>query len=341
MTEKLKILRADRELRCDAVDAHLLDRDADMVLTPSGMEDLDFLRQASDADLILTCYQPITATLINKATRLKGIIKYGVGIDAIDVDAANRCGIPVVNVPDYAEETVAECAFTLLLWLAKKVGPIQQQMNRHGWVWPVPPWAGSDVAGKTIGIVGFGRIGQKMARMAGAGFRARVLVYDPAVSAAQAKAADVELFSDLRTMLADCDFVSLHATLSPGSRHLISAPELACMKQSAYLVNVSRGELVDERALVQALRENQISGAGLDTYGQEPLAHTGHPMSALMSMDNVIMFPHLAFYTEGAMQRLEAETIARCDEILAGEPVLIKSTDPRLTAQPHGVTFNE
>jgi D-3-phosphoglycerate dehydrogenase len=131
----------------------------------------------------------------------------------------------------------------------------------------------------------------------------------------------------------------VHSVLNPSTRHLIGREQFAAMKPSAVLINVSRGAIVDEAALVQALKEGTIAGAGLDVYSVEPLAKTGHAMSDLFEMDNVILFPHLTFYTQEAMQRLEEDTLARCYEILEGRPVHIKSRDPRLTAQEHGVTF--
>ena len=136
-----------------------------------------------EADLLLMCYTPVTARVIEAAETLKGIVKYGVGIDAIDIAAAMARGIPVVNVPEYAEETVAEGAFALMIALAKKLMPITREMEARGWAWPTPRWMGIDLAGRTLGLVGVGCIGRSMARMA-AGFRMRILGYDPHVSAA-------------------------------------------------------------------------------------------------------------------------------------------------------------
>ncbi len=211
-------------------------------------------------------------------------------------------------------------------------------MAEKGWAWPTPQWLGIDLAGRTLGLVGTGRIGRSMARMA-AGFRMRVLGYDPNVSAETMRQSGIEKFDDLTAMLKLCDVVSMHTALNEQTRHLIGARELAAMKPHALLINSARGALVDEAALVLALQEKRIGGAGLDVFSQEPLAHRDHPMSALFKMDNVILFPHLTFYTQEAMARLEEETLARCFEILEGRPVLIKSHDPRLRAQTHGVTF--
>jgi D-3-phosphoglycerate dehydrogenase len=140
-------------------------------------------------------------------------------------------------------------------------------------------------------------------------------------------------------MLKQCDFVSVHCVLNDSTHHLIGADELACMKSTAILVNVSRGAIVDEMALVQALKNRSIAGAALDVYSQEPLNQTDHPMRTLFGMDNVILSPHLTFYTKEAMKRLEDETFARCMEVLDGHSVTIKSKDPRLTAQESGVVF--
>ena len=240
----------------------------------------------------------------------------------------------MVNVPTYAEETVAECAFAMLIALAKRLPSLQQAMRKDGWVWPTARWLGSDIAGKTLGIVGCGRIGTRMARIAGAGFRARVVGYDPRKSAEEMRSLGVESYDDLYAMLAVCDFVSLHVALSDSTRHLVGAPELAAMKPSAILINSARGALVDEVALLRALKESRIAGAGLDVFSQEPLNQTDHPLKELYSMDNMILSPHLAFYTAEAMERQESETLERCREVIEGRPVTIRSTDPRLQGDP-------
>ena len=338
MPDRFKVVRTDRELEMARVDTVLRERGGTLVVLPDGTPEAVLAREVADADLLLMCYAPIGKAVINGATRLKAIVKYGVGIDAIDIEAARARGIPVVNVPAYAEETVAEGAFALLMALFKRFKPIQAAMQRDGWIWPESRWLAHDLAGKTLGLVGLGRIGRSMARMAGA-FRMQVLAYDPNGNDEAAAAAGVVRCADLGAMLARCDAVSIHATLNPSSRHLIGAPQLAAMKPTAVLVNVSRGEIVDEAALLQALQAGTIAGAALDVYGREPLSRQGHPLSPLYAMDNVLLWPHLTFYTHEAMQRLEDDTLARCFEALSGQPVTVKSTDPRLLAQTAGVRF--
>ncbi len=326
-----KIVRTDRELELPGVDAALRAAGHTLVLLQDGIPEVQLTEETSDAELILMCYTPITRRVIEAAHRLKGIVKYGVGIDAIDIAAARERGIPVVNVPEYAEETVAEGAFALLMALAKNLKKLDKAMSATGWVWPERRWLASDLAGKTVGVVGLGRIGTSFARVA-TGFRMRVLSYDPYVANATHR--------DLRAMLAECDFVSIHCVLNPETRHLIGERELRAMKPTAYLINVSRGAIVDELALLKTLETGSIAGAALDVYSQEPLAKQGHPLSALYAMDNVILSPHLTFYTQEAMARLEADTLERCREVLEGRPVTVRSRDPRLRSQTRGVRFD-
>lgn len=332
-----KVVRTDRELEMQAVDEALRRWGARLVLLPDGTPAEVLARELADADVLLMCYAKITRPMLQGAARLKAIVKYGVGIDAIDIDATRERGIAVVNVPAYAEETVAEGAFSLLMGLFKRFKPLQHAMQTQGWAWPESRWLAQDLAGKTLGLVGCGRIGRSMARMAGA-FRMRVLAHDPHVPQSQWPAG-VQRCDSLAQMLPQCDAVSLHCVLNAQTRSLIGARELALMKTSAFFVNVSRGELVDEAALVAALQGGLIAGAALDVFGQEPLALQGHPMSALFGMDNVLLWPHLTFYTQEAMQRLEDETLQRCWEALAGEPLTVSSMDPRLRSQTQGVRF--
>ncbi|MDI3335054.1 C-terminal binding protein [Defluviimonas aestuarii] len=335
----MKIVRTDAELQTPFLDAELRKR-GDLVLLPDGASEADLIAAVADADLLLMCYTPVTARVIAAAPRLKGIVKYGVGIDAIDIPAAIARAIPVVNIPEYAEETVAEGAFTLMIALAKNLIPLDRQMRAEGWAWPTARWMGSDIAGKTVGIVGLGRIGRSFARMAGQGFRARVISYTPGMSAEEMAALGIEKIDDLHDLLRQSDVVSLHCTLNASTRHIIGAAELAAMKPTAFLINSSRGALVDESALVAALTGGRIAGAGLDVFSAEPLSLSGHLMSPLFALPNVLMLPHLTFYTTEAMERLERETLERCDEALGGRPVLVKSQDPRLRAQKSGVRFD-
>jgi D-3-phosphoglycerate dehydrogenase len=325
----MKIVRTDAELHLPTLDDRLRAEGHAVILLPDGVSEDALCAAVADADILMMCYTPVTRRVIEAAPRLRGIVKYGVGIDAIDIAAAKEHGATVVNVPDYAERTVAEGAFLLLLALMRKLPPLMATMQTEGWTWPEPRWLGRDVAGMTLGLVGLGRIGTALARMAGAGFGARVLACDPLKPSADFEAAGVTRMESLDALLENADAVSLHTVLNADTRHLIGAPELARMKPGALLINVSRGGLVDEAALVHALDTGHLGGAGLDVFAQEPLTRD-HP---LFGRSNVILLPHLTFWTEEAMQRLEEDTYARLAELIDGRPVTIRSADPRLQGQ--------
>ncbi len=333
----MKIIRTDAELLTPVVDAALRAGGHELITLPDGVEEDSLIAAVAGADLVLMCYTAITARVMDAAPNLRGIVKYGVGIDAIDIPAAKARGITVVNIPEYAEETVAEGAFGLMIALARKLIPLDRKMRTDGWAWPEPTWMGNDIAGKTVGIVGFGKIGRSMARMCGAGFRANVISYSPHTPAADMHAAGVRRCETLHELLAQSDMVSIHCVLNNSTRHLIGEAELRAMQPHAHLINVSRGAIVDEAALVRALQEGWIAGVGLDVFSEEPLRREGHMISPLYDMDNVILSPHLTFYTAEAMERLERETLERCTEILEGRPVLVKSADPRLQDQPGAI----
>ena len=322
------------ELETPFVDQTLREKGHDLVLLPDGVSEEILMNELEDCDILLMCYTPITKKIIDSAKRLKAIVKYGVGIDAIDIPAANAQGIVVVNIPEYAEETVAEGAFAMLIALAKKLPMLQKQMNSKAWVWPSSEWLGLDIAEKTLGIIGCGKIGSSMARMAGLGFRAKVIGYDPGKTKEELAKRGIQKYDDLKEMLKECDFISLHTVLNKETKHLIGAKEFAVMKENAIIINSARGALIDELALLDALAKKQIAGAGLDVYSKEPLNKTDHPMKKLYDMDNVILLPHLTFYTHEAMYRLEVETIDRIMEVMENRPVTIKSKDPRLQNQP-------
>lgn len=220
-----------------------------------------------------------------EASRLKIISRWGVGYDSIDLGAATRQGIVVAYTPGLLDEAVADYTFALLLALARRVHMTDSALRKGAWKYC---W-GHDVAGKTLGIVGCGRIGQAVARR-GHGFNMRMLGYDVA-PCPQAEQSGVR-FVPLDTLLGMSDFVTLHAALTPQSRGLIGRPQLRRMKPTAYLVNTARGALVDETALAEALRKGWIAGAALDTFVQEPLP-AGHP---LFQTPNVLLSPHQASF---------------------------------------------
>jgi D-3-phosphoglycerate dehydrogenase len=331
----MKIVRTDSELELPMVDQVLREQGHELVLLPDNVPEEIFCTEIASCDILLMCYTPVSRKVINAAKKLKAIIKYGVGIDAIDIPAANEKGIVVVNIPEYAEETVAEGAFAMLIALAKKLPAISRQMNNKSWAWPSQQWLSQDISGKTLGIIGCGRIGSSMAKMAGLGFGAKVIGYDPYKTKEKLLSLGIIKEEELHALLEKSDFISLHAVLNDETKHILGKKELSILKKSAIIINSARGALIDENALVESLINGQIGGAGLDVFSNEPLNQTNHPLHKLYEMENVILFPHLTFYTREAMERLETETLERCAEVFENRPVLIKSKDPRLQNQKH------
>ena len=325
---KPKILRTDAELFI--IEQYLAELGAVAEVVTAESDDADVLaRAAVDAQVILTCYAEIPARVIAAAPGLKGIVKYGVGVDNIDIEAATRAGVAVVNCPDYGSHTVADHAFALLIGLARKLTVIDRAMREKAWVWPGPEFLAVDLAGKTMGLIGLGRIGRAMAKR-GAGFGMDVLSCDPYVDAATMRGLGVEPAA-LDALLARADFVSIHCVLTPETRGLLGPAQLARMKaalaaalragrlagagfDSAFLVNVSRGAIVDQAALAAALRAGRLAGAGFDVFPDEPLK-PGYP---LLGMDNVILTPHLAWFTREAFERAERQTLDSILDIVAG-----------------------
>jgi glyoxylate reductase len=242
--------------------------------------------------------------------QLKIVANYAVGFDNIDVEACTRHGVLASNTPEVLTETTADTAFALMMAAARRIAEGDRFLrSRAPWIWGPLMMLGQDVHHKTLGVVGFGRIGQALARRA-RGFAMRVLyhdVYRPPADGAQKLGAE---YRELEDLLRESDFVSLHTNLTPQTRHLINAERLALMKPTAVLVNTSRGPVIDEQALAQALSEGQIFAAGLDVFEREPDVHPG-----LLACDNAVLIPHLGSAT--VQTRLAMANLA-VDNLFAG-----------------------
>ena len=272
----------------------------------------EFLPEAADCDALLNTYAgPITADVMAKMPRCKIIARYGIGVDTIDLEAATQAGIIITNNPTYCIEEVAEHTMALLLAAARKVA-FYDRMVRAG-RWEVPPGKPMfRLAGSTLGLVGFGNIARQVAVRA-ASFGMRVLYADPFVNEGQFKVPGSKIeFEDL---LRQSDFVSLHPPLTPQTRKMINDEAFSRMKPGAYLINCSRGTIVDTDALVRALDAQKIAGAALDTVDPEPLPDP-HP---LRGRENVILNPHVAWYSEAAMVGLQAGAPSEVRRVLLGE----------------------
>jgi D-3-phosphoglycerate dehydrogenase len=274
-------------------------------------EEAELVELAAEADAILTCFARVTAAVVRAAPRLQVIGRYGIGVDNIAVDEATRLGIPVTNVPAYCLDEVAEHALALLLACARRVVHYDRAVRDRDWGLGtgMPIFR---VRGRTLGIVGFGKIGQTLAAKARA-LGLAVLAADPYVPEAIIRERGAEP-ADLDEVLARADFLSLHLPLTAETRHLLDASRLRRMKPSAFVINTSRGGVVDQAALLEALRDGWIAGAALDVFEPERLP-PDHP---LLALPNLVATPHVAFYSEESVRELEVQAARNVAAILEG-----------------------
>src|SRR6266436_4723522 len=249
----------------------------------------EVLRRVKDKEgLICLLTERVYDELLKAAPKLRIAANVAVGFDTIDVAACTKRGVAATNTPCVLDETTADFAWTLMMAVARRLGEAEALARSGNWKnWDLDQLVGTDVWGKTLGIVGFGRIGRAMARRA-SGFRMKV-IYTDAVRAAEGVEEELKVeFREMNTLLGESDFISVHVPLLPDTRGLFNAPKFRRMKPTAFLVNTSRGPVVDEAALVAALESGKIAGAGLDVYENEPFIHPG------LKRANVVLAPHVA-----------------------------------------------
>ena len=267
-------------------------------------------REIADCDALLARTAAFDAETLEAAPRLRVIGRHGVGVDNIDVRRAEELGIWVSNTPEALSATVAEHAIGLMLAVGRHYIPLDRAA-RAGDFAIRNRLAGVDFEGKTLGLVGLGRIGRAVARRAGAGLGMRVLAYDPYLKDAPE---GVETVGTLEELLRAADFVSLHLPATPETRGLIGRAQLELMKADAYLINTARGEIVREPELVEALRAGTIAGAALDVFEQEP----PDPANPLFQMENVVVMPHVASLTRECTARMALHSAQGIHEVLSG-----------------------
>ena len=291
----------------------LQDWDPQFVVVPANASLEEKLRQVSNADAIMVREATVSRPMIEAMQQCRVIVRYGVGVDNIDSQAAKEKGIYVANVPDYGSEDVAEHALALLLAATRRIATRNRDVRDGQWgIGQREPMF--RLAGKILGVVGFGRISRCFVQKAsGFGFK-RILVVDPLLTDEQASQAGVTRVN-LDTLCREADFISLHAPLTPDTHHLIGEAELAKMKPSAVLVNTSRGGLIDEQALINALLQKRIFAAGLDVFESEPLS----AKSPLLQMDNTLCTDHTAWVTEESVVELQSKAAHEVRRAFEGE----------------------
>ena len=264
-------------------------------------------KMMADVDAVIVGSDPVTERVLSQATRLRVISKHGTGVDNIDMAACSRRKIVVTRVPGANSESVADLTMTFILSLARSLIQADSTVKRGGWQRII----GLELTDKTLGLIGFGAIGRAVAKRARA-FGMEVCAHDPLLDDKTASECGV-MADSLDGVLRRSDFLSLHVPLTPSTRGLMNADRLAMMKPGAFLINTSRGEVVDERALYECLASGALGGAALDVFQKEP--PTGSP---ILSLPNVICTPHYAAYTREALSRMDRISVENIAEAMKG-----------------------
>jgi D-3-phosphoglycerate dehydrogenase len=264
-----------------------------------------------EADAILTTFAPVTAKVVSSLTRCKVIARYGVGVDNVAVDEATRKNIYVCNVPDYCMDEVAEHVLAMIFTLARSISELDRDVKAGNWDYrPFRPFF--RIKGRTLGLLGFGRIARNLGQKATA-IGLNVIAFDPYVT--PGKTDDNVKIVSFEQLLEESDFLSVHCPLTADTKGLIGREALQKMKPQAILINAARGGIVDEEALVEALDNRQIGGAGLDVLSKEPIP-IDHP---LLKYKNVILTPHVGFYSEESTLELQKRAVDEVIRALSGQ----------------------
>jgi D-3-phosphoglycerate dehydrogenase len=295
----------------------LLAEKAELIIA-NNLEENSVIEQARDVDaIVIRANGAVTARIMDSAPKLKVVGRHGVGVDAIDLKAAKQRGIVVCNTPDANLESVAEQAVGFMITLSKQILRADQALRQGRWNVRYE-YIGQEMDRRTLGLVGMGRIGARVAEICHFGFRMRIIYHDViAYPDLEERLSAKKL--PLGEVLKKADFISLHVPLLPATKGLIGAEQLAMMKKGAFLINTSRGAIVDEAALIKALRSGHLGGAGLDVFDTEPTPAD----NPLLQFDNVVLTPHMAAHTDDALKAMSmvAEDIIR---VLEGKEPLYR-----------------
>lgn len=281
-----------------------------------GLSEDEAIEQLRDFDILILGGGCTITERVLRETKLKVIARHGVGLDNVDLEAATKLGVPVIYTPHANARAVAEHTFALILSFSRRITLAHEYVRRLR-VAP-PKLVGFELEGKKLGIIGFGAIGRIVASI-GKGFGMSILVYDPYVDSKLIEESGYRPV-DFETILKESDIVTIHVPLTKETYHMIGERELKLMKPTALLVNTARGAVIDETALIKALKEGWIAGAALDVFEDEPLK----PDNPLLSMDNVVVTPHIAFLTAESVRRMDIMLVEDIERILSGrKPIRI------------------
>jgi D-3-phosphoglycerate dehydrogenase len=283
-------------------------RGAELILAQV-QEEKDLIQACKEADGLVNQYALLTRRVFENLPKCKVVARYGVGVDSVDLRAATDLGIVVANVPDYCMDEVSNQTISMILTLIRKTAFFDQKVKSGQWDFHlgIPIYR---TRGKTLGLIGCGKIGLEVSKKI-SGFGVKVIAFDPYL---EKSPGGIEL-KDLNIVLKESDFISIHCPLNDSTRHLIGEEAFKKMEKKPLLINTSRGPIIDEKALIQALKEGIISGAGLDVLEKEP----PDPQNPLLKMDNVILSPHVSFYSVESISELKRRTAKNVSEVLTGK----------------------
>lgn len=308
---KFKVVVTDYIQKTLKYEKELLNEIGAELVVAKGSTEEELIEVCKDADGILNTYSALTPKVINALEKCKVIARYGIGVNTIDLQMATKKGICVANVPDYCVDEVSDTALGLILACARKLVLLHNSIKSGAWDYKVSKPI-RRLRGLTLGLVGYGKIARALAEKVKP-LGLKILVYYPRVSETEAANSDVN-FVGLEELLANSDFVSIHTPLNSETYHLIGERELSLMKTEAFLINTSRGSVIDENALILVLQQGQIAGAGLDVLEEEPTPKD----NPLLVMDNVIINPHAAWYSEEAEIEMQRKAVSGVVEVLQG-----------------------
>ena len=274
------------------------------------------LALVEQAEFLLPGWAAVTAPMLAHAKKLRMIQKWGIGVDRIDVDAVRRLNIPLAITAGSNAGPVAELAITLMLGVYRRLPQVDKALRHGRWLKAEMRGVCYQIAGKTVGLIGFGNIGRMVARRL-RGFDARVLYFDTQRADRETEAALNASYAPLQTLLAQSDIVSLHTPLAPGTTRMINAASIAAMKDGAVLINTARGELVDEKALHDALVSGKLRGAGLDAFDPEPPASD----NPLFTLDQVVVTPHTGGAVFDNVENVARHALGNILRFLRGDPL--------------------
>lgn len=308
----LKVVLTDNENKPIDIEKEVLNSlDAELIYLNT-LDKEKIINFCKEADAIMCTYAKIDADVIGNLQKCKVIARYGSGVDNVDIDFASKVGIWIANLPDYAVPDVSNHAIALILALNRKLLTYDREIRNGFWGFKIGvPITRLD--NQVLGLIGFGNVGQCVAKKVQC-LGLKVISYDPYISNDLMNQLEVEKIDTLTNLLSTSDIVSLHLPLNEYTKNILNEKELKLMKRSSYLINTSRGGIVNEKALIKALKEKWISGAGVDVFEQEPI----NSNNELLKLNNIILTPHSAYYSEDAQKIMRYQTAEAVVDVLQG-----------------------